>query len=680
MNKIILFTASAVMALSSCTQNTGKQPDRKDILAEHMDTTVNPAKDFFSYANGGWIKANPIPASERRWGIDKLILNETYDRMKKLSEESAGDTKAEKGSNTQKIGDFWFAGMDTVTIEKQGITKLQPVLDKINALKEKNELVDEVAWLQTIGVSALFSLGVWQDEKNSDAYAYHLYQGGIGLPNRDYYFNNDSRTQNIRKEYVGHVAKMFQLMGEDEAAAKKHADAVMKLETSLAKASRKLEDLRDPYANYNKMNVEGLNKMNPSMNWSSTLQKMNVKNIDSVIVGQPEFYKAVEENLKSTSLDDWKTYLKWNVVNTFASDLSKAFDAQNFYFYGTIISGTKEQRPRWKRVLDSQENYLGYALGQLYVQKYYSPETKQRYEKLTDNIINTYKERIEKLDWMSNETKQKALAKLATVRKKVGYPDKWRDYSSMNISRSSLVENAIEGNKWQYNYYLDKLGKPVDRNEWEMTPQTWNAYYNPSNNEIVLPAAAFIIPGLPDSLADDAIIYGYAGASTIGHEITHGFDDEGRQFDAKGNLSNWWTKADEEAFTKKAQRYVQQFSNYTVLDSMHVNGKATLGENIADLGGVVIGLEAFKKTEQYKKGEKISGLTPVQRFFLGYALSWMMHTRPEALANQILTDVHSPAFLRVNGPMSNIPDFYSAFGVKEGDAMWRADSLRVAIW
>jgi putative endopeptidase len=680
MKKFIVIAALAAVAVNGCTPSSSKKEERKDILAEHLDTTVNPAKDFFSYANGGWIKNNPIPASERRWGIDKLILNETYDRMRKLSEESSADTKAEKGSNTQKIGDFWSAGMDTVTIEKQGISKLQPELDVINNIKDKNALVDEIAHLQMIGVSALFSPGIYQDEKNSEVYAFHLGQGGLGLPNRDYYFNNDARTQNIRKEYVSHLAKMFQLLGEDESTAKKHSDVVMKLETSLAKSSRKLEDLRDPYANYNKMNIDGLSKLNPSMNWKGTLQKMQVTNIDSVIVGQPEFYRAVEENLKNTSLDDWKTYLRWNVINTFASDLSSAFDKQNFAFYGTVISGTKEQRPRWKRVLDAQEGYLGYALGQLYVQKYYSPETKKRYETLTDNILASYKEHIEKVSWMSDSTKQKALVKLATVRKKVGYPEKWRDYSSMNISRSSFVENAIEGNKWQYNYYLNKLGKPVDRDEWEMTPQTWNAYYNPSNNEIVLPAAAFIIPGLPDSLADDAIIYGYAGASTIGHEITHGFDDEGRQFDAKGNLSNWWSKKDEEAFTQRAKLYINQYNNYVVLDSMHVNGKASLGENIADLGGVVIGIDAFKKTEEYKKGEKIAGLTPMQRFFLGYALSWMMHTRPEALANQILTDVHSPAFLRVNGPMSNIPDFYSAFNVKEGDAMWRGDSVRVSIW
>jgi putative endopeptidase len=428
------------------------------------------------------------------------------------------------------------------------------------------------------------------------------------------------------------------------------------------------------------MDLAGLQKLNPSMNWALTFETMNIKGLDSVIVGQPDFYKEVENNLKSVSIDDWKTYLKWHLIASFASYLSKEFDQEQFHFNGEILSGVKVQRPRWKRVLDNQENYLGDALGQLYVKNYYSPETRDRYIQLTENVMSAYREHIQTLDWMTDSTKVKALNKLSTVRKKVGYPDKWRDYSTMNISRSSYVENVIEGNLWYYNYYLNKLGKPVDRDEWEMTPQTYNAYYNPSNNEIVLPAAIFIIPGIPDSLADDAMIYGYAGASTIGHEITHGFDDQGRQFDADGNLKSWWSKEDEEKFNQRAQLYVEQFNNYVVLDSMHVNGKASLGENIADLGGIAIAIDAFKKTEQYKKGEKISGLTPIRRYFMGYALGWLHQQRDESLANQIMTDVHAPAFLRVNGPLANIPEFYEAFGVKEGSGMWRADDIRVKIW
>jgi putative endopeptidase len=679
MIKLSIPVIASILLISACS-SPEKKTEKRDILAENMDTTVNPAQDFFKYANGGWIKRNPIPESERSYGIAKLVMNETYDRILKLSTDAASDTKAAKGSSAQKIGDFYSTGMDSTACDAQGYSKLQPELDRIEKITDRNGLLEVFIHQQMIGSNPLFGISIYQDEKNSERYAVHLEQGGIGLPNRDYYFNNDSRTKNIRGEYVKHVANTFKLLGEDPASASKHADAVMKLETRLAKASRKLEDLRDPYANYNKMDLSALNKLNPSMNWPATLQSLKMNNVDSVIVGQPEFYREVEGCLKTVSIDDWKTYLRWNLISSFAPYLGKDFDQEQFHFNGVVLSGVKTQRPRWKRVLDNQENYLGDALGQLYVEKYYSPATKARYVKLTDNIIEAYKEHIEKLDWMSDSTKQKALAKLSTVRKKVGYPDKWKDYSSMNISRSSYVENIIEGNKWYYNYVIEKLGKPVDRDEWDMTPQTYNAYYNPSNNEIVLPAAAFIVPGIPDSLADDALIYGYAGASTIGHEITHGFDDEGRKFDSKGNLTEWWTSGDAEKFDKRAKLYIEQYDNYIVLDSMHVNGKASLGENIADLGGIAIAIDAFRKTEQYQRGEKINGLTPMQRYFMGYALGWLHQQRDESLANQIMTDVHAPAFLRVNGPMANIPEFYEAFNVKEGDMMWRPDSIRVRIW
>ena len=668
-------------ALASCNSSQNKDSGRtRDVLIENMDTTVNPAVDFFSYANGGWIKKNPIPESERRWGIANLVQNETYDRMEKLSEEAAANGSAAAGSNEQKIGDFFASGMDSVNIEKKGITPLKPEFDAINAIKDKQGVLDVIAHLQTIGSGPLFSPGISQDEKNSDVMAVHFYQGGIGLPNRDYYFKNDARTKNIREEYVKHLQNMFVLIGDDETKVKNSADVVMKIETNLAKASRKLEDLRDPYRNYNKMSVAAFNKTTPSVNWADVMGKMHIQHVDSVIVGQPEFYKEVERSLKTISIDDWKTYLRWNLIHAFAGELSSAIDKESFHFYGTVMSGTKVQRPRWKRVLDNEEGYLGDALGQLYVKKYYSPETKKRYKELTDNTLQAFKERIEKLDWMSDQTKQKAIAKLATVRKKVGSPDKWRDYSTMKISRSSYVENAMQGNLWQFNYYVNKLGKPVDREEWDMTPQTYNAYYNPSNNEIVLPAAQFIVPGFPDSLLDDAIIYGYDAASTIGHEITHGFDDEGRQFDPLGNLSPWWTSEDSAKFTNRAQRMVDQFNNYVVLDSMHLNGKASLGENIADFGGVVIGLDAFKKTQQYKEGKKISGLTPIQRFFLGYALGWLGGIRDAALAQQVMTNVHAPGKFRVLGPMSNIPEFYEAFNVKPGDPMYRAENIRVKIW
>jgi putative endopeptidase len=428
------------------------------------------------------------------------------------------------------------------------------------------------------------------------------------------------------------------------------------------------------------MSVGDFTKLTPSINWSELLTQMNIKGVDTVIVGQPEFYKQVEKSLNTVSIQDWKTYLRWNLINGFAGELSSAFDQQNYHFYGSVLTGTKAQRPRWKRILDAEEGFIGDALGQLYVEKFVSPTMRQRYDKLTQNMLDEYKNHINNLEWMSQPTKEKALAKLAKISRKVCYPDKWKDYSSLSLDRSSYAMNVLKCRTWQFNYYVDKLNKPVDRTEWEMTPQTYNAYYNPSNNEIVLPAAQFLIPGLPDSLADDAIIYGYAAASTIGHELTHGFDDEGRQFDPNGNLSNWWTSEDSIKFSARAKLLEEQFSSYVVLDSLHINGKASLGENIADLGGLVIGLDAFKKTEQFKKGEKRDGLTPVQRYFLGYTLGWLGHARDASLAMQVMTDVHAPNFLRVNGPLSDMPEFYEAFGIKEGDKMWRPDSLRVKIW
>ena len=671
-----------LLALGACKE---KQKDyssvkEDDFLWQYMDSTIKPGDDFFKFATGSWMKNNAIPSSERRWGIANLVRNNIYDQIRKINDEAANNKDAKKGSNTQRIGDFWATGMDSAKIDDQGIAPLQPQLDMISSIKTKDDLLHVIAEFQTYSGSPLFSPAIFQDEMNSEKFALHFYQGGIGLPQRDYYFNTDARTQNIRNEYKIHLTKMFMLMGDNEKKAKANSETVFKIETDLARASRKLEDLRDPYANYNKMTITQFSALTPSIPWKKILEQINLKNIDTVIIGQPEFYKQVEKSLSTVSIDDWKTYLRWNLINDFAKDLSKPFDQQNFSFFGTVMSGTTTQRPRWKRIMDEEENFLGDALGQLYVEKYVPSAMRDRYKDLTKNMLETYEEHIKKLDWMSDSTKTKALFKLGKIKSKVCFPDKWRDYSSMEVSRNSHVQNLMSCRKWEFNYEVSKLYKPVDRDEWDMTPQTYNAYYNPSNNEIVLPAAQFLIPGLVDSLADDAIIYGYAAASTIGHELTHGFDDEGRQFDASGNLTNWWTAQDSVNFSKRAKLLEEQFSNYVVLDSLHVNGKASLGENIADLGGVVIGIDAFKKTEQYKKGEKIDGLTPLQRYFLGYTLGWLGHARDQSLAMQVMTDVHAPNFLRVNGPLSNVPEFYEAFGIKEGDKMWRADSVRVKIW
>jgi putative endopeptidase len=675
--KILLGTL--LLALILTGKGFPQENQNSDFLSKAIDTTVNPGVDFFKYATGTWMKNNPIPSSERGWGIANLVQEETYKRLKTILEESQ-NTKSPAGSNEQKIGGFYFTGMDSAGIEKQGIAPLKPELNKINSIKTKKDLFDVVALLQKEGVNALFSIFVDQDQMKSDEWALYLWQGGLGLPNREYYFRNDSRTENIRNEYKKHVDKMFELVGEAKNSSAKDADAIYQIEVFLADSSRKLEDLRDPYLNYNKMSIAGLQKISPSIDWKLILTKIGARKVDSLIIGQPEFYKALSAAINKFKLSQWKAYLKWHLIHSYADRLSSSFEVENFHFRGTVMSGVTEQRPRWKRVQDAVEDAMGELLGQVYVKKYYSPETKKRYERLVDNMIKAFAERIKKLDWMGDSTKEKALYKLSKIMKKVGYPDKWKDFSKLTVSRTSYARNTVNEKIFWFERDINKLGKPVDRTEWNMTPQTYNAYYNPSNNEIVLPAAIFIVPGVPDSLIDDAVVYSYAGASTIGHEMTHGFDDQGRQYDEKGNLSDWWTKQDGDKFNARTKLMVEQFDNYVVLDSMHINGKATLGENIADLGGLVIGFDAFKQTDQYKEGKVIDGLTPSQRFWLGYAYSWLGHSRPEALAQQVLTDVHSPNFLRVNGPLSDIPDFYESFNIKEGQPMWRAPDKRVKIW
>jgi putative endopeptidase len=657
-----------------------KDGDKKksDVLAVNLDTTVKPGEDFFQYANGGWIKANPIPNEQSSWGIGNLVYEENLKRLREISEKAA-KADAAKGAPEQKIGDFWTMAMDSSKIETDGLKPLQPWLDKVNAITDVKGLVTTVAELKKIGSSTLFSNFVTQDDKNSEVMTYKLWQGGLGLPEREYYFKTDSATVNIRTEYLKYMTWVLTMSGQDSAAAATAAKNILSLETKLAQASRKLADLRDPYANYNKMAVADLGKMNANIDWANFLNLTGVKGIDSIIVGQPEFFKALDNVLKTVPLSDWKSYVKFNLISDFSGALPDKFGVAAFNF-NKLFSGAKERRARWKRAIQSSENAMGEMLGQLYVKEFFNEKAKKRYEDMVEAIREALKDRIGKLTWMSDSTKQKAYSKLAAIKKKVGYPDKWKDFSSMEIGRESYLQNIVSANLWWHTYNINKLGKPVDRDEWDMTPQTYNAYYNPSNNEIVLPAGIFTVPGYRDEELDDATVYGYAGASTIGHEITHGFDDEGRQFDAKGNLVSWWTTKDEEEFKKRAEVMVKQFDAYEPLPGSHINGKATLGENIADLGGILLGIEAYKKTAEYKANKSIAGLTPMQRYFCGYALGWLGHTREESLRNQLVTDVHSPAKYRVNGPFEDVDEFYSTFNIKEGDKMYRVDSLRVRIW
>jgi putative endopeptidase len=672
----------ATALISGCNKpQTQSQPaaPKQDFLVADMDPAINPGDDFFQYANGGWLKKNPIPATESAWGIGNLVRDEIYVQLRTINENSA-KANAAGGTDEQKIGDFWTTAMDETKAEQLKLTPLKAELDRIDAIANTPDAINEAFALQRLGIDALFGFYVGQDERQSDVMSVHLQQGGLGLPDRDYYFNPKDTVAKVRTEYVAHLENMLKLMGSDEPTAKANAAKIMEFETALAKVSRKLEDLRDPVRNYNKMTLADVRqKHTPSIAWDDRLSAWNL-HPSYVVVGQPEFFTGVEALLKKTPVPVLRDYLRYHLVSEYAAFLNKDIDAEDFNFYHRVLSGQKEPRPRWKRVLDSENGPMGMVVGRIFVKDYFPETEKKRYSDLVEAIRAAYSERIDRLDWMSPETKAKAHQKLAAVTKKVGYPDKWKDYSGLMIGRSSYVDNMMNVSRWRFDDMLSKFGKPVDRSEWDMTPQTYNAYYNPSNNEIVLPAAAFEIPGVKDAEVDDAVVYGYAGGSTIGHEITHGFDDEGRQYDAAGNLSEWWTKDDAKKFQDRAAVMVKQFDAYEPLPGLHINGKASLGENIADYGGILLGLDAFKKTDQFKKGGKVGNLTPTQRYFLGYALGWMEQRRDELTQRNLLSDVHSPAKWRVIGPLANIPDFYEAFGVKQGQPMWLPTENHVQIW
>lgn len=671
-----MFPASALALLVLCA---GAPAAPTDFLAANMDRTADPAKDFFQYANGGWLKRNPIPASESSWGVGNVVQEQLYVNLRKINEDAAGATQA-AGSDQQKIGDFWASAMDSAGAERHGLQPLHAELARINAIKTSADAVDVAFALQPLAVGVLFRVSVHQDEKASSEMALHLAQGGLGLPERDFYFNADKSVARIRKQYALHVARTLVLLGRERAGAARAADQVVAFETALAKVSRKLEDLRDPVANYHKMGLADVTaKYTPSIDWTKYLAEWNVRPA-AVVVGQPEFFTGLEALLARTPVPVLQDYLRYHLVDGYAEYLSKRYDEEYFSFHDVVLNGQKVQRPRWKRVLDAQDGAMGMVLGRIFVKEHFPAAAKQRYVDMVEAIRTAYLERINTLDWMSEATKAKARSKLAAITHKVGYPDHWKDYSTLAIGRASYAANMMSAARWHFSEMLAKYGKPVDRSEWSMTPQTYNAYYNPSNNEIVLPAAIFMVSGVKDADLDDAVAYGYAGASTIGHEITHGFDDQGRQFDAAGNMADWWSADDAKKFEARAAVMVKQFNGYTPLPGMHINGKASLGENIADYGGILLGIDAFKKTEQYKKGEKIGGLTPMQRYFMGYALGWMAQQREASLRQHLLSDVHAPGKWRVLGPMANIPAFYEAFGVQPGQPMYRSEAERVQIW
>ena len=677
--KHTLLAGAAIVALASC-QDNGKTAgnDRKLLDPANMDTTIRPGDNFFMYANGAWLRSNAIPASETRWGSFNVLQENNYKALHDLLESAASDKNAKAGSPSQKVGDLYRSGMDSAAVDKAGVTPMNDVLNRINAIQDANGLMKEVALEHTQGIGQVFGMYVAPDDKNVIKTIAQFYQGGLGMPDRDYYFKTDERTTKIREAYKAHLVKVLSLMGEDDATAKKDAEDIFKLETALAGASMTRVEMRDPYKLYNKFNLDGITAQTPGIDWKVLFADLKINGQDSLIVGMPAFFKEVSKQLKTSPLPVWKKYLQFHAVNDMSPYLSSAFDNEHFDFYGKTVRGQQEQKPRWKRVLNVVDGSVGELLGQMYVDKHFKPEAKERMMEMVNNLQTTYGERIQRLDWMSDVTKQKAMGKLNTFIKKIGYPDKWKNYDQLSISGDNYVKNIMAASAFDYNYNIGKLGRPVDKNEWQMTPPTVNAYYNPAFNEIVFPAGILQFPFF-DMEADDAVNYGGIGA-VIGHEITHGFDDQGRQYDAEGNLNDWWTPEDAKKFTDKANVVVDQFNNYTVLDSVHVNGQLTLGENLADLGGLAIAYEAFKKTKQGRGNEKIDGFTPEQRFFLSWAQVWKANTRDEEMANRIITDPHSPAQWRCNGPLSNMPEFYQAFNVQPGDKMYRPDSLRAKVW
>lgn len=672
--------AAFVLVFSACKQKNAGESTGPDPLVSHIDSTVKPGDDFFHYANGKWFKENPIPPSETSNGLWQLIQDTINAQVRNICESSASLKNEAKGSNKQKIGDLFYSGMDSTTINKAGLSALKSDLDMIEAVKNSKDLMKAAAYIHKVSGGPMFSFFVGQDDKISSKYAVFFHQGGISLPDRNFYFDTDAQAKNIREKFVKHLENFYGMMGYDAPKAKDAALKVMKLETAIAKASRKSEDTRDPIRNYNKMMLKQLSQDDPNIDWSLFLETAGLQHVDTVVVGQPEFLKAVNGYLKSVPLQEWKDYLKYHLVSGLARYLDDKTYMEFFSFYNQTLRGVKEPKPRWKRVVEQTNGSLGELIGQVYVNEYLPKGTKEKLLEIGNAIRDVYAARIKALDWMSEPTKEKALKKLSAIIMKVGYPDKWKDLSALQVDRTSYVKNVIAANKWHFDYMINKFGKPVDRTEWGMTPQTYNAYYNPSNNEIVIPGCNIIVPGFERKMADDAVLYSIIGGSTFGHEITHGFDDQGCKYDEYGNLNNWWTKDDSIKFYSKTKMIVEQFNGYIAVDSLHINGELTQGENIADLAGVVMGYEAFKKTKQFKDKEIIAGLSPDQRYFLGYALAWMINMRPESIANQVRSDEHSPVQYRVIGPLADIPEFYATFNVKEGDKMFRPAAQRVRIW
>jgi putative endopeptidase len=653
-------------------------PDSHGVDPTILDKTCKPCEDFYNYANGEWLKKNPVPAAYPSWGRFNELAERNREELHGILDAAAANSKAPSGSNEQKIGDFYATCMDEKQINAAGSTPLDAEFSRIGAVSSVAELQAEVARLQRIGVGALFAFGSTQDMKNSSQVIGGADQGGLGLPDRDYYTKTDDKSKQIREQYQQHVSKMLALVGDDAQKAAAEAKTILDLETKLAEGSLTNVERRDPEKTYHKMSRQELRTLTPNWSWDTYFQQIGYTNIDSVDVSAPKFFETMSRELRDVPVNDWKVYFRWHLVNAAAPWLSQPFVDEDFNFKGRVLQGTTELLPRWKRCVTATDRRLGEALGQIYVQKYFPPKAKARAQEIVNHLIDTLRDDLQTLPWMGPETRKQAVAKLSTFTRKIGYPDKWRDYSSYQVDRVSYASNQMRGAEFAFKRDLNKIGKPVDRTEWDITPPTVNAYYNAEMNEIVFPAG-ILQPPFFDPDADDASNYGGMGA-VIGHEMTHGFDDQGRKFDAQGNLRDWWTPEDQKNFNERAQCVKKQLESYTVQGDLHENGDLVLGESIADLGGLNIAYRALEKELGDNRPSPIGGFTPEQRFFLSYTQLWAANDRPEFERLMLNTNPHPLAHLRAIAAPSNMQAFSEAFGCKEGDALVRPSAIRCQIW
>jgi len=683
LNTMALLSVSSIFLACGGSEQPTVAPEVKAIDVTYMDSTVSPSDDFFKFVNGKWLAKTEIPGDQGRWGSFNELREVNNKVVLSVLETASKSGKYEDGTDQKKAGDFYSIGMDSLLAESVGAQPLEAVFEKIAAITNATDLQKYLSEQETYGGGAFFGFAVFPDLMNSKMMSTYLAQGGLGLPDRDYYTKVDEKSVEIRAKYVAHVSRMLQLLGDDGQSADAQAKRIMALETRLAEASMTNVEQRNIPALYNKMGLADLGKIVPSIDWTTYLGDMGVTGIDTLIVMQPKFMEEFQAIVGEGKVDEWKEYLRWTAYNGAANFLNNDAVQANFDFYSKELRGVEEMRPRWKRVLASTNGSLGEAIGKLYVEETFPPEAKLKAKEMVDNIKLAFADRIKSLEWMSDSTQEKALEKLKKMTVKIGYPDEWRDYSALEVDndpeKASYVQNVMNAQKFGFEYQVSQLGKPVDKKVWGMSPQTVNAYFNPLFNEIVFPAA-ILQPPFYNYKADEAVNYGGIGA-VIGHEISHCFDDQGSRFDADGNMNNWWGDADADNFKSRTGKLIAQYDEFQPLDSVFVNGAFTLGENIGDLGGINAAYDGLQRyLAENGRPEDLDGMTPEQRFFVSWATIWRIKYKDETLRTQVNTDPHSPGMYRANGPLQNLPTFYEAFGVKEGDNMYRPDSVRVKIW